>query len=104
MKVKLLDWPEGSPSRDLPPEDLGKRVKIRLLDLADELQGDDSRHQSTGARIRLQGAAPASGRAARITFPDNAPATDGGSPEESAAAAADSSRSRKITPLDLPTM
>ena len=40
MKVKLLDWPDGSPSRDLRPEDLGRKVQIRLLDMADEAAND----------------------------------------------------------------
>ena len=55
MKIKLLDWPEGSPSRDLRPEDLGRKVKIRLLDLAEEASPDGPGQRATTSRVRLSG-------------------------------------------------
>jgi len=102
--VKLLDWPEGSPSRDLPPEDLGKKVKIRLLDLADELQGEDASQPRACGRVRLQGTGMGSGRSSRITLRDAAAEPDGDSSARPSGAEADMPRGRKITPLDSPTM
>ena len=55
MKVKLLDWPEGSPSRDLRPEDLGRKVKIRLMDLAEEAAPAGRADGARPGRVKLSG-------------------------------------------------
>src|SRR5512142_1053514 len=33
MKIKLLDWPEGTGNRQLPPEVVSGKMKIKWLDL-----------------------------------------------------------------------
>jgi len=96
MKVKLLDC-EGSPSRTCLQRPR-KKVKIRLLDLADEVQGEDAPQPRAGARIRLQGTGPGSGRSPRITLRDAAAEPDGDSLARPTAAEADLPRGRKITP------
>lgn len=101
MKVKLLDWPEGSPSRDLPPEDLGKKVKIKLLDLAETMGEDDgSLH---GSRVRIVDARPMSTQTRRITLLDSGD-EDAASRTGTEKPDSETSRGRRVTPLDSPTM
>src|SRR5512142_1234535 len=36
MKIKLLDWPEGSAKHEVPPEVVTRKMKIKWLDMAEE--------------------------------------------------------------------
>ncbi len=104
MKIKLLDWPEGSPSRDLPPEELGRKFKIKFLDLADELKPGSPQSARTSGGIKLS--APANNQSGkhRITFVD-ATARNADDPDESTQGKAPRSASEgKVTPLDGPSM
>lgn len=95
MKVKLLDWPEGSPSRDLRPEDLGRKVKIRLMDLAEEPVPAGT-HRSTRVKLPAPGA-----RQTRpsVRLEEPQPSTSAGDQSEDV-----DQSDRKVTPLDSPTM
>ena len=104
MKVKLLDWPEGSPSRDLPPEDLGKKLRIKLLDMADELHGDESTPRRSSHAIRLVDSASRPAKTARIKVLADASETDSVASTVRGDASGADTRSRKGTPLDSPTM
>lgn len=104
MKVKLLDWPEGSPSRDLPPEELGRKFKIKFLDLADELKPGKPQATRTSGSIKLSATAGSAPGKHRITFVD---ATAGPSEVEDEAAGPDAPRSAsegKVTPLNGPSL
>lgn len=104
MKVKLLDWPEGSPSRDLPPEELGKKFKIKFLDLADEIKPDSPEDSRTTGGIKLSPANTGQADTHRITFVDAAarPApSESADPEHTKAK---DSGGSKVTPLDGPSM
>lgn len=102
MKVKLLDWPEGSPSHDLPPEELGKKLKIKLLDLTDEVNAEVRAEQRPKGRIKLAaasaGIAAAKPAGARITLRSEAV---GGA---AAAPGGGTDVERKVTPVDEPSM
>jgi hypothetical protein len=50
MKVKLLDWAEEGGGRDMRPEELGKKLKVKLLDLVAE--EPDKEPPSQEARIK----------------------------------------------------
>ncbi len=104
MKVKLLDWPEGSPSRDLPPEELGKKFKIKFLDLADEIKADDPAASHAAGSIRLAPDPAGQPDKHRITFVDAtvrpAPADETDPPDP----APKSSAAGKVTPLDGPSL
>ncbi|MFH1185555.1 MAG: hypothetical protein V1755_11030 [Chloroflexota bacterium] len=104
MKVKLLDWPEGSPSRDLPPEDLGKKVKIKLLDLADDPHDDVDADARAGDRIRLLGSASRTLSTRRITLLDGAEGAPTIPAESDVSPDSEDYGGRKVTPLDSPTM
>lgn len=104
MKVKLLDWPEGSPSRDLPPEELGKKFKIKFLDLADEIKADDVAAPHAAGSIRLAPEPKDQTEKHRITFVD---ATVRPAPDEEndpPAPVSKSSAAGKVTPLDGPSL
>ncbi len=108
MKVKLLDWPEGSPSRDLPPEEVGKKLKIKFLDMADELKPESPAPPRSSLGIKLAPLpaplpAARSGKG-RITFVDAAarpPKSDEADPQSSESR---TSAAGKVTPLDGPTL
>lgn len=100
MKVKLLDWPEGSPSRELRPDDIGRKVKIRLLDMAEE-RGPDPSEVFRPARVRLGAKSPRSRSLIRLDQPQAGAQAE---PEDADAANAVDSSERKVTPLDAPTM
>jgi hypothetical protein len=104
MKIKLLDWPEGSPSRDLPPEELGKKLKIKLLDLADEMGQEEAADAPRRSKIKLSGAAAKKPRNRRITLLDPAQAAMDQAPSEQASAGETAPVERKVTPVDAPTM
>lgn len=104
MKVKLLDWPEGK-SHDLPPEELGKRVKIKLLDLADELNEEHGRERPSDGKVHFLGGGSKKTAPRRITLLDGKvkePATAAAKP--AASAETEDEDGRKVTPLDSPTM
>jgi hypothetical protein len=102
MKVKLLDWPEGSPSRDVRPEDLGRKLKIRLLDLTDENSSTQSDDSARSSRIRLEGSVTKKRRPSVIL---DAPSQESRPAPDSTMAAGDAGKqSRKVTPVDSPSM
>jgi len=104
MKVKLLDWPEGSPSRDLPPEDLGKKVKIKLLDMADDLRDDDAPESRGGGKPRLWGSAPVKSHTRKITLLDGDFSKQSAPTESEEDADGEEIAGRKVTPLDSPSI
>ncbi len=104
MKVKLLDWPEGSPSRDLPPEEVGKKLKIKFLDMADELKPESPAPPRSSSGIKLAPLPAARSGKRRITFVDAAarpPSSDEADPQGSES---HTSAAGKVTPLDGPTL
>jgi hypothetical protein len=103
MKVKLLDWPEGSPSRDLPPEDLGKRVQIKLLDMADEVREEDGLDQRRGRKIRLRDSTPNKAQTRKVTLLDHT-SKDQAAAEFDGDQAGEVVDARRVTPLDSPSM
>ncbi len=104
MKVKLLDWPEGSPSQDLPPEELGKKFKIKFLDLADELKPGTPHAVRAGGGIKLGPAAGGRTGKQRITFVDATARPAGSDEDEPAAEAPRAPSEGKVTPLNGPSM
>lgn len=104
MKIKLLDWPEGSPSRDVRPQDLGKKVKIKLMDLADDVRVNEAPQPRTGAHVRLAGPPTGSSRAKRITVLDETHESQPASDESEDSPQDAESTGRKVTPLGSPTM
>lgn len=103
MKVKLLDWPEGSPSRDLPPEELGKKVKIKLLDLADEAAAEDTGHRQS-SRIKFSNSLAHKSGAGKIRFVDSSNTEGDQESADQPAQGDESSGKRKVTPVDSPTV
>ncbi len=101
IKVKLLDWPEGSGNTQVPPEVLSKKLKIKWLDLADEASEPKAAHERTRPLIKLKGSndapAEAARRKPRITL------LDSGAENESEIPQDDSGDARRTTPLDEPT-
>jgi len=104
MKVKLLDWPEGSPSRDLPPEDLGKKVKIKLLDMADDLRDDDAPESRGGGKPRLRDSAPVKSHTRKITLLDGDFGEQSTPTDSEEDTDGEEIAGRKVTPLDSPSM
>ena len=49
MKIKLLDWPEGSGNAQVPAEEISKKMKIKWLDMSQE--GDESMFEEVEGRI-----------------------------------------------------
>ena len=111
MKIKLLDWPEGSGSRPVPPEVVKNKMKIKWLDLAEETEDGQADAPRGKSRIKWMGAADKKGDghrasgASRVTLlnsgeivPEDEPEAvdpEGDSTEEP---------DRKVTPLDEPSM
>ncbi len=107
MKIKLLDWPEGSGGGQVPAEVLSKKMKIKWLDMASDPEVTEGEVIPGKSRIKLKGAAPAKSASGRRTI------TLLGSGEvheesDSGEAGPDGSISddpdRKVTPLDEPSM
>ncbi len=104
MKVKLLDWPEGSPSRDLPPEEVGKKVKIKFMDLADELKPESPTAPRPSGGIKLGPPSPTRSEKRKVTLLDataRPPRSEEPDPESSGSR---TSAGGKVTPLDGPTL
>ncbi len=104
MKVKLLDWPEGSPSRDLPPDEVGKKLKIKFLDLADEITKDGPEAPRAGANIKLAPTASTQSEKSRITFVDATARPAPADEEGERRTASKGGGTGKVTPLDGPTL
>ena len=111
MKVKLLDWPEGSGSGPVPPEVVSNKMKIKWLDMAEE--GEDGQADATRGKSRIKwmratdqkGNGHRPSGASRITLLDSGEIAPEDEPE--AADAEDDASGdddRKITPLDEPSM
>jgi hypothetical protein len=111
MKVKLLDWPEGSGSPQIPPEEISKKLKIKWLDLAEEAEDSPAEATRGTSRIKLKGSSEkkASSRTSagtrKITLLEAGEpiAADPSEPEESAGDETVGD-GRKITPVDEPSM
>lgn len=111
MKVKLLDWPEGSGPAQVPPEEITKKLKIKWMDLGDEAGDAGSQSGRSHSRIKL---GPASSKATagagtsakgRIILhgASQPAATEEEQPQEGEIV--DSAEDdRKITPVDKPSM
>ena len=110
MKIKLLDWPEGSGKAGVPPEVVTNKMKIKWLDLAEEGDGSEPTDSQAKPRIKFMSAAdardelkPAASKS-RITLLDSGEIVDddavSGEPEPDGVQGED----RKVTPLDEPTM
>lgn len=101
MKVKLLDWPEGS-GGPVPPDDISRKLKIKWLDLAEEAAEPASGSEPRASRIKLKGpaaAAPESPAArSRITLLDSGEAV-----VEEQGGAEEDGDGRRVTPLDEPS-
>ncbi len=111
MKIKLLDWPEGSGKHEVPPEVVTNKMKIKWLDMAEERGDGDLEELHGQPRIRLLDAAEKktdgkqAAKKGRITLLDSAEAApeaeaEAGDPENKALDEQD----RKVTPLDEPSM
>ncbi len=102
MKVKLLDWPEGSGNTQVPPDVLSKKLKIKWLDLADDAEESKTGNERTRPLIKLKGRVnppeQASGHKTRIRLLDADP---GDEPDE---AEDRPGEEHPTTPLDQPTM
>ena len=112
MKVKLLDWPEGSGSTEIPPEVLSKKLKIKLLDMSEEV-GEDSEAGSTRGKSRIKLAAAtdkkagkqhssAKGKITLLEGTEPPTASEGEVAESESENLEDADR--KITPVDEPSM
>lgn len=98
MKVKLMDWAEDNAGTDVPPEELGKRLKIKLLDLAAEPEAEPT-SLTVKSRVKL-GDKQAENLVARGKV-RLLPAKTGKEPKIEEAADEEKAR---ITPLDSPSM
>jgi hypothetical protein len=101
MKIKLLDRPEDSPSRDLRPDEIGRRVKIRLLDMAEE-SGPVSAEMLRRTRLRLD--RPKAQRPRPVVRLDGTTGIPLPSTLSAALGEAMDPEQRKAMPLDSPTM
>jgi mRNA-degrading endonuclease RelE of RelBE toxin-antitoxin system len=112
MKVKLLDWPEGTGSTEIPPEVLSKKLKIKLLDLSEDVGEESGAEGSQGkSRIKLAAASDkkagkqhprAKGKITLLEGTEPPAAADGGVESEESENLEDADR--KITPVDEPSM
>lgn len=108
MKIKLLDWPEGSGKGEVPPEVMTNRMKIKWLDMADEHDGKDAEDAAGKPRIKFtsttEGTAElkAGASKSRITLLDSGEVVD--DEGDGSAAAPIDEQERRVTPLDEPTM
>ena len=107
MKIKLLDWPEGSGNAQVPAEEISKKMKIKWLDMSQE--GDESETDSARgkSRIKLKGAGDSKKPARRrtITLLDSGEVQTEESPTETEPERdQQDDQDRKVTPLDEPSM
>ncbi len=109
MKIKLLDWPEGSGNRQLPPDVVSGKMKIKWLDMAEDAEATENDDAQPASRIKLKGSGEQkeqrSAAAHRITLLDagEQPAEADAQADE-AASDDDTDEDRKVTPLDEPSM
>ena len=109
MKIKLLDWPEGSGNAQLPPEVISKKLKIKWLDMAEEANEARQGAAHGSSRIKLKGtgsttaSAPAPASKSRITLLDSGEAVIEDQPDGQENGD-DPDADRRITPVDEPSM
>ncbi len=111
MKIKLLDWPEGTGKRGLPPEVMTNKMKIKWLDLAEESDGAEPQDAQSKPRIKFMSTTTGSGELkqaaskSRITLLDTGEVLDDDETNEvQPTTDALDEQDRKITPLDEPSM
>ena len=112
MKIKLLDWPEGTGNAQVPPEVVNNKMKIKWLDLAEEVEATPSDPTSVKSRIKLKGSgekkseAKRSNGSSRITLLDQGevPPIDEQEADPPAEGEVIDAEEAKITPLDEPSM
>ncbi len=108
MKIKLLDWPEGSGNRQVPPDVVSGKMKIKWLDMAEDAEVIESDNAQPASRIKLKGSGeqkeqrPAG--AHKITLLDAAEQPAEADAQADEAASYDTDEDRKVTPLDEPSM
>src|SRR5512140_3927637 len=102
MKVKLLDWPEGSGTSTIPAEVVSKKMKIKWLDLAEDEESSGTT-PAAGSRIKLKDApnTPAASARRTITLLDSGEVQSDDDPGDDSGLDPDD---RKVTPLDEPSM
>jgi hypothetical protein len=79
-RIRLLDWSEDAPGAQTPPDEVGRKLKIKLLDKAPEFAEDEISSEPVARTSRIRLHAPAATR-------QGAGLTE-----------------RKVTPLDSPSM
>ena len=106
MKVKLLDWAEEGGGHDIPPEELGKKLKIKLLDLASEASDEEEASTSAHNKPRIKLSAAADNPKPAIAGPkaERKVKLLGQGAEATEAEEEVSLDERKVTPLDSPSM
>ncbi len=108
MKIKLLDWPEGTGNAQVPPEELTKKLKIKLLDMIEEAHEEsDSEAARTTSRIKLGAVTEKKAGKQQSHAKRKITLLEAGEPEtasEETATEALEEADRKITPVDEPSM
>ncbi len=112
MKVKLLDWPEGSGKREeVPAEVVANKMKIKWLPLEDETDSDGPDGADGKPHIKFMDEAvkpgelkrTVKGRITLVEDPGDAEAEDGADPGAVEGEIVEDAE-RKVTPLDEPTV
>ena len=107
MKVKLLDWPEGSGAGQLPAEEISKKLKIKWLDMAQEADDGEVESARGKSRVKLKGSGDSktTSRRRTITLLDSGEVqTESDSAETGPESDEPDDQDRKVTPLDEPSM
>ena len=108
MKVKLLDWPEGTGNVQVPPEELTKKLKIKLLDMSEEVREEsDPEAARTTSRIKLGAVTEKKAAKQQTHAKRKITLLEAGEPEkasEETGTEALEDADRKITPVDEPSM
>ncbi len=109
MKVKLLDWPEGAGHKQLPPEVVSGKWKIKWLDMAEEGEVIEDEIAHGSSRIKLKGNGgqkqQRSAGSHKITLLEAGEATKAEEPtDDEPDADKQGDDDRKVTPLDEPSM
>ncbi len=109
MKIKLLDWPEGSGKRELPPEVVTNKMKIKWLDMAEEPEDGEVEELHGQPRVRLLDATEKKSDGKQVAKKGRITLLDSGEPAAEAEASDPENKpldeqDRKVTPLDEPSM
>ncbi|HEX8991527.1 MAG TPA: hypothetical protein VF784_07590 [Anaerolineales bacterium] len=109
MKIKLLDWPENSGHRQLPPEVVSGKWKIKWLDMAEEGEVIEDESAHAASRIKLKGVGEQKQQrtagAHKITLLDAGETAEADDvPADESDGSEDGKDDRKVTPLDEPSM